>query len=109
MKLILFFNLTTSTTKRISWFKQSLTNIDAEIKETEEFLSEEKINSIRTLVSGDLSSFPSATDLTVSENQVTTSKRNGEEDKWSNLRPTLRYLAFVRETSVDGEPRNGEN
>ena len=86
-----------------------MTNIDAEIKEAEEFLSEEQINLIRTLVSGGLSSVLSATELTVSENQATTSKPNGEEDKWSNLRPTLRSLGLVRERTVDDDDLDDED
>ena len=36
------FQFTTSTTKRNSGFKQSLTNIDAEIKEAENFYPKRK-------------------------------------------------------------------
>ncbi len=68
---------------------KDLTNIDTEIKEAEEFLSEDQINLIRSIV----------TDPAV---EGTSSKTvNGESttnDKWNNLRPTLRSLGLVRET-----------
>jgi hypothetical protein len=83
---------------------KDLTNIDTEIKEAEEFLSEEQINIIRSIV-------------TESEKMVDKSDTNGastssDASKWNNLKPTLKSLGLVREPSsligrIDEE--NSEN
>jgi transcription factor IIIB subunit 2 len=80
---------------------KDLTNIDTEIKEAEEFLSEDQINLIRSIV----------TDPVI---EATTSSKtvNGEtttNDKWNNLRPTLRSLGLVRETGATTSNVTSEN
>ena len=73
---------------------KDLTNIDTEIKEAEEFLSEDQINIIRSIVTTTCSA----------EGEACTSKASDrvetDNSKWENLRPTLRSLGLVRETDV---------
>ncbi len=68
---------------------KDLTNIDTEIKEAEEFLSEDQINLIRSIVTDPM---VECTSSKTSNGETTTN------DKWNNLRPTLRSLGLVRET-----------
>jgi transcription factor IIIB subunit 2 len=63
---------------------KQLTNIDAEIKETQEFLSEDQINIIRSIVGTTSKDLPVTVIPEISE----------------NLRPTLRSLGLVRETTT---------
>lgn len=64
---------------------KDLTNIESEIKEAEEFLSEEQINIIRSIV----------TDNETNESVSSVSKEG--DNKWDNLKPTLRSLGLVRD------------
>jgi hypothetical protein len=69
-----------------------LTNLDTEIKEAEEFLSEDQINIIRSIVTTDETSTISSAKCSSND------KIEAESSKWENLRPTLRSLGLVRET-----------
>ena len=74
-----------------------MTNIDTEIKEAEEFLSEDQINIIRSIVTTDETS--ALTDGAASSSKCASSdKIEADSSKWENLRPTLRSLGLVRET-----------
>jgi transcription factor IIIB subunit 2 len=82
---------------------KDLTNIDTEIKEAEEFLSEEQINIIRSIVTDS----EKLADLqTVSTSAINNwpGVENGVNSQWENLKPTLKSLGFVRES-----PKNNEN
>lgn len=85
---------------------KDITNVDTEIKEAEEFLSEDQINIIRSIV-GPISipqqqqqlrdEEPTTSKLAVLDD--TTTKRvltEEEKEKWNNLRPTLRSFGFGR-------------
>jgi hypothetical protein len=71
---------------------KDLTNLDTEIKEAEEFLSEDQINIIRSIVTTDETSTISSAKCSSND------KIEAESSKWENLRPTLRSLGLVRET-----------
>jgi hypothetical protein len=67
---------------------KDVTNIDTEIKEAEEFLSEDQINLIKSIVNeSQMPSTSSGSDML------------NEDDKWNNLKPTLRSLGLVNETN----------
>ena len=70
---------------------KDLTNIESEIKEAEEFLSEDQINIIKSIVT-EPDTYPSKS-----------SGSNNDNDKWNNLRPTLRSLGLVRELDISKE------
>ena len=83
------------------------TNIDTEIKEAEEFLSEDQINVIRSIVTiGETSGLPAITEGSESTATSTTAnlisdKTSIDNSKWDNLKPTLRSLGLVREIGAE--------
>jgi len=85
---------------------KDLTNIDTEIKEAEEFLSEDQINIIRSIVTTDETNTLTE-GATSSSKCSSTDKIEADSSKWENLRPTLRSLGLVRESlSVSGPNLN---
>ena len=82
---------------------KDLTNIDTEIKEAEEFLSEDQINIIRSIVTIDdthAATEATAVSTTASKAPVDKTADTLDNAKWDNLRPTLRSLGLVRERDV---------
>ncbi len=93
---------------------KELTNIDTEIKEAEEFLSEDQISIIRSIVVGNEHFTDSKPDETQVEATTgsTEAKQNSTEidnDKWNNLKPTLRSLGLVKETPLSYEDDDDED
>lgn len=85
---------------------KDLTNIDTEIKEAEEFLSEDQINIIRSIVTTDETI--AVTDGATSSSKCSSNdKVEPDNSKWENLRPTLRSLGLVRESL--NEPASNSN
>ena len=78
---------------------KDLTNIDTELKEAEDFLSEEQIGIIRSIVieSEKLIGNVSEKLEGVACGSGCGSGGDDEASKWNNLRPTLKSLGLVRE------------
>ena len=84
---------------------KELTNIDTEIKEAEEFLSEDQISIIRSIVVGNehfTDSRPDESQIAAAIASAEATQNNTEigNDKWNNLKPTLRSLGLVKETPL---------
>ena len=98
---------------------KELTNIDSEIKEAEEFLSEDQISIIRSIVVGNEHYTDSKTDETEVTAIAATSAAAGssgqqitseiDNQKWNNLKPTLRSLGMVKETPPPPPLSNDED
>ena len=96
---------------------KDVTNIDAEIKEAEEFLSEEQISIIKSIVVETATTTTTATSATSSSStssnataastsaaaaaeansELESSSGDADDARWQHLRPTLRSLGLVRE------------
>lgn len=71
---------------------KDLLNVDAEIKEAEDFLSQEQIDIIKSIVTERDASALAA---------LAGTSASGDDSQWNNLRPTLKSLGFVRHCVVD--------
>lgn len=83
------------------------TNVDSEIKEAEEFLSEEQINIIRSIVSdNEIGQLPGTSGL---QSATVAGKDDDDSEKWNNLKPTLRTLGLVREPTIHEESHSSDD
>jgi hypothetical protein len=80
---------------------KDLTNIESEIKEAEEFLSEDQINIIKSIVTDP--------DISKSSDINIDGSKKIDNDKWNNLRPTLRSLGLVREFDSSKPNENSDS
>jgi transcription initiation factor TFIIIB Brf1 subunit/transcription initiation factor TFIIB len=85
---------------------KDLTNIDDEIKEAEEFLSDEQIKVIKDIINPDEAKSVESIEPSTSNSSCSNSEIDVTSPKWNNLRPTLRSLGLARTSHL--KPLNEE-